>query len=128
MLERLLITLIIGIVVVVVYRLLLAYQRRRVTVASGQTAPAGRARVLYFRSDTCGACRVQGHYLDQLDDLHRALVEPVEVEQAPELARQYNILTLPTTILIDQAGQVRFINPGLANPTKLTGQLEQLLK
>jgi hypothetical protein len=29
------------------------------------------------------------------DDLHRALVEPIEVEQAPELARQYHILTLP---------------------------------
>ena len=126
--ERFLITLIIGVLAVGAYWLLTAYQRRRVTVAHQQMAVPGRAKMLYFRSETCGACRAQGHYLAQLDDLHRALIESIDVEQKPELAQQYNIFTLPTTILIDSQGSVRHINPGLANPFKLTRQLEELVK
>lgn len=127
MYERLLIAIILGLLVIAAYRGLLAIQRRRVTRAHQIATTPGRVRLLYFRSEHCGACLAQGHYLAQLDDLHRALIEPVDVEVEPALARQYNILTLPTTILIDQAGQVRYINSGLANPFKLTRQLEELL-
>ena len=128
MYERLLLTLIIGALAVGVYLLLNQWQRRRVIVANQPVAVPGHARVLYFRSEYCGACRAQGLYLAQLDDLHRALIEPIDVEQEPALARQYNILTLPTTILIDREGSVRYINPGVANPFKLAWQLEDLMK
>ncbi|MBE7556140.1 MAG: thioredoxin family protein [Anaerolineales bacterium] len=128
MFERLLIALIIGALAAGVYLLLNHWQRRRATATNQQAAAPGQARVLYFHSEHCRACRAQGHYLAQLDDLHRALIEPVEVEQSPELARQYNILTVPTTILIDRTGRVRYINPGLANLFKLTRQLEDVMK
>ena len=128
MIERLLITLLIGIVMVMTYQLLQRYQRRRVTTVTQKTVEPSQAKILYFRSDHCGACLAQGHYLEALEAHYRMLIEPIDVEQAPELARQDNIMTLPTTILIDDQGSVRHINPGLANPFKLTRQLDALQK
>jgi thiol-disulfide isomerase/thioredoxin len=128
MVERLFITILIGALAVGAYLLLNHWQRRRAAVANPQKGTPGHTRVLYFHSQHCGACRTQGHYLAQLDNLHRALIEPIDVDQSPELARQYNILTLPTTILIDREGRVRHVNSGLANPLKLTRQLEEYLK
>lgn len=128
MLERLLITILIGALAVGAYLLLNYWPRRRAAVANQQKGTPGHTRVLYFHSEHCGACRTQGYYLAQLDDSHRALIEPIDIEQSPELARQYNILTLPTTILIDREGRVRYVNSGLVNPFKLTRQLEEHLK
>ena len=128
MFERLLLSLLIIALALGIYLWLNYRQRQRATIASRQMAAPGQARLLYFHSETCGACRAQGHYLAKLDNLHRALIEPVDVEQSPELARKYDILTLPTTILIDQEGNVRYINPGLANPFKLTRQLDDVMK
>jgi thiol-disulfide isomerase/thioredoxin len=128
MIERLLVTLLIAVLAVGIYLLFNYWQRRRASIANQQMAAPGHVRLLYFHSETCGACRAQGHYLSKLDDLHRALIEPVDVEQSPQLARQYDILTLPTTILIDREGAVRYINPGLADPFKLTRQLEDVIE
>lgn len=127
MVERFLLTLFIGMLVVIAYLILSRWQRRRATVVNQTMAAPSQARLLYFRSKTCGACIAQGHYLAQLDDLHQTLIESIDVEQQPELARQYNIMTLPTTILIDDSGSARHINPGLADPFKLTRQLEGLI-
>lgn len=128
MIERLLITLFIGMLAVMVYLALNTWQRRRATTVSRMTEMSPRPRLLYFKSKTCGVCTAQGHYLAQLSAPFQALIEPVEVEQSPELARQYGIMTLPTIILIDAQGQVHHINPGLANPAKLTRQLEGLIR
>jgi len=128
MLERLLITILIGLLAVGLYLLLNHWQQRRAAVAGQQMARPGQVKVLYFHSGHCGACHAQGHYLAQLDGPHRALIEPVDVEQSPELARLYNILSLPTTILIDRHGAVRYINPGLTHTLKLTRQLDDVIK
>lgn len=128
MVERLLLTLLIGLLAIVAYLILNRLQRRRATVVSQTPAAPRHARLLYFRSEHCGSCIAQRHYLAQLDDPHRTLIESIDVEQKPELARQYNIMTLPTTILIDREGRVRHINPGLANLFKLTRQIESLQK
>lgn len=102
-------------------------QRRRATPVSQMTEMPNHPRLLYFGSKTCGDCIAQGHYLARLDGPFQAFIEPIDVEQSPELAQQYGIMTLPTTILIDDLGNVRYINPGLANPFKLTRQLNEVL-
>jgi hypothetical protein len=127
MIERLFVAILIGLLVIGLY-LLLNYWQRRAAVADQQMAKPGQVKMLYFYSEHCGACQAQGHYLAQLDDLHRTLIEPVDGEQSPELARLYNIFTLPTTILIDRQGSVRYINPGLTHTLKLTRQLENVIK
>ena len=128
MIERVLITVLIGAVVFSLYHLWLMTQRRRANVTHPAPAAPGHVRLLYFRSQQCGTCAAQALYLEKLDDAHRALVESIDAVQQPDVARQYNIMTLPTTIIINRNGDVRHINPGLTNPFKLTRQLEDLLK
>ena len=127
MIERLLITLLISTLAVLAYRLFITYQQERVTLISQTIDSHNHPRLLYFLSETCGACIAQGHYLAQLDTSLRALVEAVDVEKMPHLAQQYGVMTLPTTIVIDGMGKARHINPGLTNPFKLTRQLEDLM-
>ena len=131
MIERLLITLIAGALAIGAYQLLLLYQRRRAgqavsTRPASDSADPVSPRLLYFHSEYCGACTAQAHYLEALEVRHRALVEPIDIDQYGTLARQFNVMALPTTILIDSRGRVRHVNPGLANPFKLSRQLEDL--
>lgn len=108
------------------YQWLSAHQRRLVAQARRLGLIKSNARVLYFRRDECVACRVQGHYLSQLDNDGGAIIETVDVDRRPELAQQYNVLSLPTTILLDAHGQARYINLGLAPKYKLAQQLNNM--
>jgi hypothetical protein len=56
----------------------------------------------------------------------QSLIEPIDAEQEETVTKQYNILTLPTTILIDRHGLVQHINYGLTNLTKLSQQIQAL--
>ncbi len=133
MIEKLLLIIVIIGVVIADYYLFLWYQRWQAiqatkTAAIPQADGPTSARLLYFHSERCGACRSQAHYLAVLDDEYRTLIEPVDIEHKPILAQQFKVMTLPTTILIDQQGQVRFVNPGVINPFKLTRQLQKVLQ
>ena len=126
MLERVLITILISAVALLVYWLFNRYQKRRAAAVSQHMARPGRPRLLYFRSENCSSCLAQSHYLTRLEAEHQALIRPIDVETEAYLADQYNILTLPTTILIDGYGAVRHFNPGLTSPVKLAQQLADL--
>jgi len=126
MLERLIITVLLGALAVAAYWMLNRYQKQQVAVTVQKMDGQGQAKLLYFRSDHCTSCMAQSHYLAQLKAEYQALVQPIDVEKESGLTGQYNILTLPTTILIDGNGGVLHYNPGLTNPGKLTRQLENL--
>ncbi len=106
------------------------FKRRHVRVlgdmetAVSTTTPT----ILYFASASCAACPSQTRYLEQLlaewqDDL---VIEKINTEADPETAVKYGVFTLPTTILIDQRGDVREINYGLTHTHKLTQQVASL--
>jgi thioredoxin-like negative regulator of GroEL len=86
----------------------------------------GQATLLYFASESCAACPTQMRYLDQLTELWngRLAIRKIDADVEPEKAAEYRVFTLPTTILIDEAGKVREVNYGLTNPTRLSRQLE----
>ncbi len=75
----------------------------------------------------CATCTTQVRIFEQLAVPLQSLIEPIDVEQEEAVVKHYNILTLPTTILIDRHGLVQHINYGLANLGKLSQQLEALL-
>ena len=127
MIERLLITLLISTLAVLAYWLFMTYQRERATIINRTINTYRHPRLLYFSNKYCGGCIAQKQYLTQLEAPFRAIIEAVDVEKMPHLAQQYGIMTLPTTILIDGDGKVRYINPGLTNPFKLTRQLEDMV-
>jgi thioredoxin-like negative regulator of GroEL len=50
-------------------------------------------------------------------------VRRIDVSQQPDLATQYKVLTVPTTIVIQPGGTVAHINYGVTDQLKLEAQL-----
>jgi thioredoxin 1 len=86
----------------------------------------GVPTLLWFTADYCLPCKArQAPIIDHLaEKLGRAiLVRRIDVSESPDLARHYKVMTLPTTVVLNKAGQVTHINYGLAGEAKLEGQL-----
>ena len=126
MVERILIAIAIVGGGLLAYQLFLRAQRRRAARRSRDRAVTGRAAVLVFTSPTCAPCKLQ-----QLPIIDRILVdwrdkievEIVDVTQTPEVAAQYGVWSLPTTIVLDAQRKVIAINQGVAHEKKLREQL-----
>lgn len=97
---------------------------QRLGRVEGQMQPM----LLYFRSDQCAPCVTQARYLEQLEQSWngRVTIQKIDTDAQPEKAHQYGVFTLPTTILVDNVGQIRQINYGLTNVQKLSQQLSTL--
>jgi thioredoxin 1 len=108
------------------YRGWLLRQRRRAVRGSLERAATGRSAVLVFTSPTCAPCKLQ-----QLPIIDRILadwrdkieVEIVDVTEQPDVAAQYGVWSLPTTIVLDAQRNVIAINQGVAHEKKLRDQL-----
>lgn len=127
MAERLLLTLLLTAVSLAVFWALRAWHvgvlnRRPLTAVAMPT-------LLYFRSDSCLACPTQGRYLEQVAQSWngRLAIQPIDTDQQPETAAQYRVMSLPTTILLDEQGQVKQINYGVTNAHKLSQQIEKVV-
>ena len=86
----------------------------------------GRPALIYFSSADCAPCRWQQGPI--LASLRRALGDRVHFEEVdavahPERARQYKVLTLPTTVVVAPDGQVVAINYGVTQARRLSDQL-----
>ena len=82
--------------------------------------------LLYFTGEYCTACKFQQSPVVEkiMEKFGNAIaVKQVDVSDTPELARQYKVLTLPTTVILNPEGQVKHINYGVAPQTKLEMQL-----
>jgi thiol-disulfide isomerase/thioredoxin len=82
--------------------------------------------ILYFTGETCTICHTaQKPALRALAEGIDPGIEIREIDVAdePALARQYRVMSLPTTIVLDAAGQVSEINVGFANGEILHRQL-----
>lgn len=123
MLERLLLTIFIVAALGIAYSLLQRRQRQQAQLAlSTDSLQTGEA-ILYFRSDACPPCVTQKRFLDELQAKQDVQIETIDVVKQPERASAFNILTLPTTIVINGGGEVKEINYGLADAAKLARQL-----
>ena len=96
--------------------------------ARGERDAAGDARpaLIYFSSEDCAPCRWQQAPI--LASLRRALGDRVRFEEVdavadPERARQFKVLTLPTTVVVAPDGQVVAINYGVTQAHRLSDQL-----
>lgn len=90
---------------------------------SGKAEVRDTPQILYFRSDSCATCPTQLLYLQQLQQAHPVIVETIDVQQLPQKAAEFNVMTLPTTIVVAADGKVRQINYGLTDARKLARQL-----
>jgi thioredoxin-like negative regulator of GroEL len=111
--------------------LLLQVQRsgQRELVGSVVETPTGRGQlpsILYFTGEACTICHTAQK--PALRALAAGIDKDIEIREIdiavePELARRYRVMSLPTTIVLDAAGQVTDINVGFANGEILRRQL-----
>ena len=126
MLERILLAIVIAAIAWLAYQLLLQAQRRRTARRSLDRAATGRSALLVFTSPTCAPCKLQQlPIVDRiLVDWHDKIdVEIIDVTERPDIAAQYGIWSLPTTIVLDAQRKVVAINLGVAHEHQLREQL-----
>lgn len=131
MLERLLIAATLIVLGLLAYRLFAQWHRSRASHAAlaqddrSDTTPA----ILYFRSDHCAPCTTQARFLEQLAAQYgpRVTIQKIDADREPETAGRYGIFTIPTTLVLDETGNVRHANYGLADTRKLTAQVQPLV-
>ncbi|HEY1388541.1 MAG TPA: thioredoxin family protein [Ktedonobacterales bacterium] len=91
---------------------------------------AASVRILVFSSDDCAQChRLQAPAIQRVLAARGASVVITEVDAptAPDMTARYQILTLPSTAILDASGKTRAINYGFANSTKLLAQVDRVL-
>jgi thioredoxin-like negative regulator of GroEL len=121
----------IALVVVMSAALVLRAQRGGQRELVGSTVESPRTHgslpsILYFTGVSCTICHTAQKpalraLAEGLDE--RIEVREVDIAVEPTLARQYRVMSLPTTIVLDAAGQVTGINVGFANVETLRRQL-----
>jgi thioredoxin-like negative regulator of GroEL len=82
--------------------------------------------VVAFSTPSCAACHTaQKPALAQLESRAEGAVRVLEVDAAdrPEVARQFGVLTVPTTAILDPTGRLIAINSGFAPTARLAAQL-----
>ncbi len=128
MLERVLIAIGLVLAGVIAYWLMLRVQQRTVARRARAGGQTDRAALLVFTSPTCAPCKLQ-----QLPIVHRLMadwgdrieVRVIDVTEQPEVAQQYGVWSLPTSIVLKADRAVVAINQGVAHEHKLRAQFEQ---
>ncbi len=110
-------------------RLVLAWRSRRYRrngAADLLATASGRPLILAFSTPDCVPCRtIQKPALEELQRRYpgSVAVRDVNATAETELATRFGILTVPSTVVIDQRGAVVAINHTLAGWERLADQL-----
>jgi thiol-disulfide isomerase/thioredoxin len=84
--------------------------------------------VVHFSADWCGPCDRVRRVVDQVcSDLGDVGHVEVDLEANPEAARRFSVLSLPTTLIFDVDGRLRFRTSGVPKAADLRSALEPLL-
>jgi thioredoxin-like negative regulator of GroEL len=89
-----------------------------------------RIRILAFSSDDCRQCHtLQDPALKRIAAAHGETVSirHIDAPSSPELTKRYQVLTVPTTVLLDAHNQVHAVNYGFANSQRLLTQIAHML-
>jgi thiol-disulfide isomerase/thioredoxin len=131
MIERVLIAIVLLVVGYCAYQLFqrATLRRARENVVKDPLLQGGRpgvAKVLYFTTPFCAPCKyAQRPALDKLQTEMGSTIEIIQVDatQDPEAATRWNVQTVPTTFVLDETGEFRTVNHGVADYDTLRRQL-----
>ena len=75
-------------------------------------APAAPVLIAVFSSATCSSCAAVWSHIAGFESA-AVVTENVEVDERPDLHKRYRIDSVPTTVVVDQAGhsQAAFVGP-----------------
>lgn len=83
--------------------------------------------IVYFTTPDCAPCKtVQRPALNRVTQILGDSLEIVEIDatQRPDLAKQWGVMSVPTTFLLDVRGEARYVNNGVTRAEKLMEQLQ----
>ncbi|MBX2998930.1 MAG: thioredoxin family protein [Caldilineaceae bacterium] len=133
MLERLIILAIVVLATLGIWWICCVWQRRRIEQLQEETLPAplaqqilpGSPAVLYFTTESCVQCKLQqSPVLERFAADTGIAVHKLDAVVQQDLAAFYNVMTVPTTVVLDRQRRPVAINYGLAPLPKLRQQLE----
>jgi|ERR671922_599310 thiol-disulfide isomerase/thioredoxin len=139
MLERATILLGIALAVVAVTLIVRAWSTRRLHRLQSEAPaplwsalgerPDGRPSLVVFSAPGCKACRSTQH--PAVESVVSAFgsglrVLSIDMAERPAVGRAFNVLTAPTTVVLDGGGKVRSINHGFAPADVLAAQITAL--
>ena len=70
-------------------------------------------KYLYFSAPWCGPCKMFGPVMERVGT--QVPVEKYNVDENSELAAQYSIRSIPTTVLVNESGKEIFRQIGASN-------------
>jgi thioredoxin 1 len=113
----------------------LLLKRRQITLANlasrQSNKQTNKPTIVYFGSKGCAVCkRTQRPVLDKILAEYgneRLELTVYDVDESPDVAKEWRVMTLPTTFLLDSSGTIRHVNNGLVVPENLRKQLEPML-
>lgn len=84
--------------------------------------------IVYFWSPRCHSCRnaqkpILERIVEEYGEKYLRLVA-YNVDESSDIAKAWGVMTIPTTFIIDQSGEVLFVNIGLATDGVLRRQLK----
>ena len=88
----------------------------------------GISTIVYFWSPRCHLCRnaqkpILEHIVEEYGEKYLRLIS-YNVDESSDMAKAWGVMTIPTTFIIDQSGEVLFVNSGLATDGVLHRQLK----
>ena len=99
-------------------------------ISDGEVQSCPLVRILAFSSANCHQChQLQAPALKRVLEARGTDVSVVDVDapDEPELAQRYQVLTVPTTVVLDAEGRAHAVNYGFANTVKLLEQVDEVL-
>jgi thiol-disulfide isomerase/thioredoxin len=97
--------------------------------ASEATNPSDSAKlqIIYFWSTQCSQClSIQTPIIDKLISIvgsEKLSIKKVNVNESPDIAKNWSVKTVPSTYLLDGEDNVLHINNGLTTEKKLLNQI-----
>ena len=84
--------------------------------------------VVHFSAPWCGPCDRVRRVVDQVcDNMGDVAHVEVDIDANPAAARRFSVLSLPTTLIFDVDGRLRFRTSGVPKAADLRSALEPLL-
>jgi thiol-disulfide isomerase/thioredoxin len=115
---------------VLAYRLFNRWTLARLQAQGPGLAKHGSVTLVYFTTPTCAPCKtVQRPAIRRLQEQVGPQLQVVEIDaaQQPEVAGEWGVMSVPTTFVLDTAGQPVHVNHGVTPADKLFQQVEKLL-
>lgn len=120
---------------------LLTRRSGKITEVAAESSPASAAAavadlglstsgptVVHFSAPWCGPCDRVRRLVEQVcDDMGDVAHVEVDIDANPAAARQFAVLSLPTTLIFDVDGRQRYRSSGVPKAGDLRSALEPLL-